>query len=136
MNRLFACFIVLAAAPAAAQERPLEETLKIGVPCAWGDPMRVMTANAERSGADANALVVALARISTDPYTCEQVQRAAGSVSSMVTEEQARKSASASQAARDHLAGILREADQQASTLQFEVGPPPRYLTRKGQGGR
>jgi hypothetical protein len=86
--------------------------------------------NAERSGADPHALIVALANLGTDPYTCERVQLAAGTVSDMVTEQLARDNAAAKQVARDHLAGILAQADKQASALKFEVGPPPRKLTR------
>lgn len=136
MRRYLVSLVVLAACPAFAQERPLEESLKADASCDGGDALDVLSANAERSGAEASDLIVAFERIAADPYTCEAVRSGAESLSRTFTIQVAGEDEMSARAAREQLDIILRLAEQQATDLKFEVGPPPRNLTRKGQGER
>jgi hypothetical protein len=131
--------LVLMTGQAAAQETPaaapdLKAVLMAGVPCAWGDPVGQMMLNARNAAVEDEALLAALAQIDADPMACEAVQNAAATVSGRIVEDAVRLDAAVAEAARQRLADALRAADEQAASMRFEVGLPPRHMTR-GVGG-
>lgn len=130
-----AMFAALAGS-ASAQELTLAQQLAMDVPCTWGDPVGQMKRNADKSGADRDALMVALTQLGVDDAVCLGIQDAAQSVSAMLIADAVTLDAAQEQAAQERMRQLLREADEKAASMRFEVGPPPRHMTRRGAGDR
>jgi hypothetical protein len=136
MKRTLALLAVLAIAPAAyAQPAELAQRLRSGVPCMFGDPLGQMKRNVARAKVTKEEIIIALAEISADPKICLAQQNAAKAISPDLAERLADELVAAELAEREKLEQVLREAEVQATTLRFEVGPPPRNVTRDA-GGR
>lgn len=129
-----AALAVLLASPVGAQEPTLAQQLAVNVPCAWGDPVGQMKLNADKSGADREALMVALTQLGVDDTVCIAIQDAAQSVSTMLIADAVTLDVAQEQAAQERMRQLLREADEKAASMRFEVGPPPRHMTRHGAG--
>ena len=129
------CLAILAASGAAeAQDANLADELKRGAQCAWDDPSDELRRNVEKSDAHPADIAAALSGIASDPKTCEAVRAAARREAEGMADDPMVIDAAAAQAARQRLEQALREADQHAANLRFEVGPPPRNLTRNNPG--
>ncbi len=119
-----------AGAPAHAQDAPASDTLLAGVSCTGeGQADRIML-NAARLAAGFDVVNAELARIGADPAVCAAIQRAAMEVSGELSGPVAQEQADMRASARARLEAVLREAEASAATARFEVGPPPRRLTR------
>ena len=123
------------ALPAAAQDVPVRDQLLGGVACSGRDQVEQILLNADRLVLEPVVVNEALTRIAADPETCEAIQGAALDASTQLAQRAAEQQAQILEGARLRLEDALRAADQQAASASFEVGPPPRNLTRgAGQG--
>lgn len=137
--RLALMLALCAGLPAVAQVTPVRDTLLAGVSCSGeGQADRIML-NTARLVSAPDAVNAALAQIGADPAVCKAIKRAAAEVlvalTGEVTGEIPDERPDILAAARLRLEEALREADAHAAKASFEVGPPPRNLTR-GEGRR
>ena len=86
--------------------------------------------NADGSGATLNDLLMALDAVSADATACTQIKDAASALALELSDANPGQDANAAEAAAERMKQVLAEADQRAASLRFEVGPPPRNLTR------
>ena len=123
-------------APAAyAQEADIVGPLTDGVRCSGPSAKEDLGFNIKKLGnATAEALGAALNKVAEDAARCLPLREAARELAAnyvvvpvLTAEEQA------SASARQAVAQTLAEADRNAASLKFEVGPPPRNMT-KGRG--
>ena len=133
--------IALAAAGVASAQPPdpvrligLSETLRAGVPCTIPDAMRYLSMNVHRSTASTRDLITALGELGLDPEVCAPIRSAASDQAASLSETGLAADPMAAALARERIAQTFQEAETHAGTMRFEVGPPPRNLTR-GTGG-
>lgn len=135
--RLALMLALCAGLPAVAQETPVRDTLLAGVSCSGEGQADQIMLNTARLVSAPEAVNAALAQIGSDPAVCKAIKRAATEVlvalTGDVTGAMTRERPDVLAAARLRLEEALREADARAANASFEVGPPPRNLTR-GEG--
>lgn len=124
------------AAPAAvAQDTDIVGALTENVRCFGANAREDLGFNIKKLGnATADALGVALNQVANDAARCAPLREAAKELAAtyvIVPEPTPEEKASAS--VRERVAQTLAEADRSAASLKFEVGPPPRNMT-KGRG--
>lgn len=134
--------LVSALAGASAQAPPPEAAtaklvtvLTLGLPCgAEASTTEAVRARGRESGAEPGDLQLALDRISSDETFCEPIRNAASSLVADLVVAAAGEVAADDQAALAASATLiaekLDEADRRAREQGFQVGPPPRNLTR------
>lgn len=130
--------IALAAAGSATAQPPqdsvqvigLSETLQAGVPCTIPDAMRYLSMNVYRSTASTRELITALGELGLDPEVCAPIRSAASDQAASLSESGLAADPVAAALARERIAQTFQEAETHAGTMRFEVGPPPRNLTR------
>lgn len=133
--RLALSLALCAGAPAFAQDSALREALLSGVSCTGGGQADDMLLNADRLAIDSATVNLELIRIEVDASLCLAIQNAAGVVSETLAARTEDEQARVLRLARGRLEEALREADARAAAASFEVGPPPRNVTRlAGQG--
>jgi hypothetical protein len=122
------------AAPAFAQNAgELGKALAKGVSCASAASAKTnLDDNVGASKASTSDIITSLGQIASDTNTCQPLRDAARDKSnelsaSMASQDQDRLKA----ASRAVVDAALAEADQKVANLEFEVGPPPRNLTRR-----
>lgn len=123
-------------APAAvAQDTDIVGPLTENVRCFGANAKEDLGFNIKKLGnATADALGTALNQVANDAARCAPMREAAKELAAtyvVVPELTPEEEASAS--ARAVVAQTLAEADRNAASLKFEVGPPPRNMT-KGRG--
>lgn len=117
-----------------AQDADIVGPLTEGVRCIGPGAKDDLGFNIKKLGKPDDVIGAALNRIAADQTNCELMRVAAAELANAyvvvvpATEEQL-----AAEAARQKLAQTLAEADQRVGTLKFEMGPPPRNMTR-GRG--
>lgn len=138
---------------AAGQGSPLVAKLKNNVTCSDRDATRQLMRNVASSRAKLPDLMAALDELSIDRNTCAEIKDAASSLAMELANDDPAPAATASApdapaveaeadpaadalpefdtaAAVERMEQALAEADRQAAAMRFEVGPPPRNLTR------
>ncbi len=116
--------------PATAQERPLRDQLLADVSCAGRGQAEQILLNAGRLVIEPIMVNSALTQIGADPETCNAIQVAALDASADLAQRAIDQQAEVAAGARQRVNDALRAADAQAASASFEVGPPPRNLTR------
>lgn len=130
--------VVLAAAGAATAQTPdqmtgLTATLQAGVPCTASGATRYLSMNVYRSSASTRELISALRVLALDLDICAPIRTAASEQAASLSETGLAADPMAAELAREQIARTFQEAETSAGTMRFEVGPPPRNLTR-GKG--
>jgi hypothetical protein len=130
------------APPESGHLEALARMLSDGVSCTSGNPHDVLDERGRKSGAAPADIGAALAIISSSGEICPPVRTAASALGSdMIAQQMAAMQASqaaepadstsgAAAAARASLASAALDAEVQAAATKFEVGPPPKNLTR------
>ena len=127
--------ISLATASAAdAQRSDLATMLEAGVPCTIGDAARYLSSNVYRSPASTRDLIAALNELAIDMELCAPIRSAASDQAASLSETGLAVDPVDAAIARDRIVQTFQEAETHAGSMRFEVGPPPRNLTR-GKGG-
>ncbi len=144
---LTVCGVVLSPI-AVGQEPALITKLKNNVKCSERDAAKQLNRNAARSGADLPDVLAALDELSIDRKACAEIKDAASVLARDLAKAEPAPTKAAPQAeveaepatdarpdvialaAAERMREVLAEADQSASAMRFEVGPPPRNLTR------
>jgi hypothetical protein len=133
---------------ASAQPTGLIAQLKAGIVCGESSASDRLMRNANGSGADLNDILMALDEISIDPKACPQIKDAASALALKLDQDDNRPQSDSAVAnvfddAADTVAvadlrlqQILAEADKRAASMRFEVGPPPRKMTRNREAPR
>lgn len=129
----------------------LLDKLKAGTTCVEPDAAKRLQRNVDASAAERTSLLTALDEISIDPKACAPIRDAASALAMELSKakttpdpepdhtvdvdpdpdldpEAAEADDAAASVARMQQA--LAEADLRAASMRFEVGPPPRNLTR------
>lgn len=104
--------------------------LKANVACIEPGAGNQLLINADGLGASLPDLLSALDALSLDPATCAQIRKAAASLAQQLSESNPGLNAEQAAEAAERMQQVLIEADQRAASMRFEVGPPPRNLTR------
>lgn len=129
-----ACLLTLAGAvftPVAhAQDPELVARLNAGLVCTEPDAGNQLLRNADGSGVALNELLMALDAISGDATACAPIKDAASALALELSDANPGQDANAAEASAERMKQVLAEADQRAASVRFEVGPPPRNLTR------
>ena len=132
---------------AGAQPPALIVKLKANVKCSERDAGKQLMRNAASSGAALDDLLAALEDISLDRNACVAIRDAASDLgldlahedpapspeetpAVVALETEADPQADLAAAAAARMQEVLAEADRRAAAMRFEVGPPPRNLTR------
>ncbi len=132
---------------AGAQPPALIVKLKANVKCSEQDAGKQLMRNAASSGAALDDLLAALEEISMDRNACVAIRDAASDLgldlahddpapskyeaaAAVQAENAAAPQADVAAAAAARMLEVLLEADRRAAAMRFEVGPPPRNLTR------
>lgn len=140
------CFVVLTtaligSAPAAiAQEGDIAGPLTEGVSCSGSSARNDLELNIQKLEAANEAVGAALSRVAGDATRCAPVREAANELAAVylvATPPDVQEPAALS--AGSVVEQTLAEADRNAASLKFEVGPPPRNMTKarnmtKGRG--
>ena len=137
---------VILAPIAAGQEPALIAKLKSNVKCLQGNAAKQLMRNAASSGAKLPVLLAALDELSIDRQTCAEIKDAASELALDLANDDPAPTTAAPQAeaepaaesqpddiaaaAAQRMQQVLVEADRSAASMRFEVGPPPRNLTR------
>lgn len=120
---------------ALAQDADIVGPLTENVRCFGANAREDLGFNIKKLGnATAEALGAALNQVANDAARCAPLREAAKELAAtyvVVPELTPEEQASAS--AREVVAQTLAEADRNAASMKFEVGPPPRNMT-KGRG--
>lgn len=142
-------------APTAIGQQPaLIAKLKTNVKCSERDAPKQLKRNATRTGADLPDILTALDELSIDRKNCAEIRDAASDLARDLAKTSPTTVAPQPQAivqldpepedesqpdvdadlvaiaAAERMQQVLADADARASSLRFEVGPPPRNLTR------
>lgn len=104
--------------------------LKTGVVCAEPNAANQLLLNTDAAGASLPDLLTALGELSIDPSICIQIRDAASVLAQQLNLSNPGLDAEQAAAAAERMRQVLAEADQRAASARFEVGPPPRNLTR------
>lgn len=136
--RFFVVTIGLAAlAPAAfAQEVDVVGPLTEGVRCSEANVKEDLLFNVKRLEATDDVIGAAVNAIAADEARCAPLREAAAELAAtyvVIPEPTPEETAVTS--ARELVEKTLAEADQKAGSLKFEVGPPPRHMTKGRVGG-
>lgn len=127
--------LVWLAPVALAQDAAIIGVLTENVRCFGANAREDLGFNVKKlENATADALIAALDQVANDAARCAPLREAAKELAAtytVVPELTPEEVASAS--ARERVAQTLAEADRNAASLKFEVGPPPRNMT-KGRG--
>lgn len=129
-----ACGLSLLAAPALAQDAALMDAFKQDVACTR-PALAGVQANVDATTAPILNKVAALDAMAADPRTCDAIQEAAAELSATLASSETAATATTMMGARARMELALREADAQAASMRFEVGPPPPNLTRNAGAG-
>ena len=139
---------VILAPIAAGQEPALIAKLKSNVKCLQGNAAKQLMRNAASSGAKLPVLLAALDELSIDRKVCAEIKDAASDLALDLAQTDPTPAKAAPQAeveaapaaefqpdviaeaAAERMQQVLVEADRSAASMRFEVGPPPRNLTR------
>jgi hypothetical protein len=141
-QRLSALALLLAVAPAAmAQEAaPLAQELMVGVRCSEARAAEDLEFRIKRMKATPDEVDAALRALAANASTCEPVRAAAlafvGEEAPAAEAIPAAAEEDNTEAARAIASQTLAEADRRAQALKFEVGPPPRHMTRGRKSGQ
>jgi hypothetical protein len=127
--------LAVAAPHALAQDADIIGQLTSGVRCISFSAKEDLEFNIKKLGATGgDAISVALTAVAADPQRCEPLRQAAGELAAayaivlLPSPEDL-----AAEAVRAKVKESLAEADAKAANMTFEVGPPPRNMT-KGRG--
>lgn len=129
---------------ATAQETAVVSKLKAGVTCSERGASKQLMRNAASSGAALDDLLAALETISIDREACVEIRDAASNLGLDLADDDPAPVAAepfveveaepqpevVAAAAAARMQEVLAEADRRAAAMRFEVGPPPRNLTR------
>jgi hypothetical protein len=129
------------AAQAANRLEILVKTLPDGVSCNAGNPRDILEERGRKSGASPADIGAAMAIISSSGSVCDPVRAAASSLSADLAaqrmaalppepENPTDAASRAALAARASQANEALEAEARAASTRFDLGPPPRNLTR------
>lgn len=118
----------------------LAASLSDGLSCSGAGPGDVLEDRAKKSGAAPADLGVALALISSNSDLCPPIRTAASALAGEYSTQQAQALADAQKAKADEAARAVLSADEieaqvAAASTKFEIGPPPRNLTRGRAAG-
>lgn len=113
----------------------LSTTLQAGVPCTIPDAARYLSMNVYRSSASTRELITALGELALNMEVCAPIRSAASEQAAGLSETGLAADPMAAAMARERIAQTFQEAETHAGTMRFEVGPPPRNLTRGTGGG-
>lgn len=113
----------------------LIERLKAGVACEAPLAGNQLLMNADGAGASLPDLLDALDELSIDASACVEIQDAASLLAQQLYHSNPGFEAERAVTA-DRMAKVLAEADQRAASVHFEVGPPPRNLTRNREASQ
>lgn len=136
--------LALAAAGVAGAQPPAPEPgvvsgltnmLQAGVPCTIPDATRYLSLNVYRSAASTRELITALGQLAMDLDVCAPIRSAASEQAAGLSETGLAADPLAAALARERIAQTFQEAETHAGTMRFEVGPPPRNLTRRTTSG-
>lgn len=123
---------VASTAPAiSAQENNVDGLLTEDVRCFGSNAKDDLGYNIKKLGVTDEVIGAALNRVAADTELCAPMREAAAELAGVYvvtpppTEEEL-----VAEAARKALAQTLAEADRRVGALAFEVGPPPRNMTR------
>lgn len=114
-----------------AQETDIVGPLTENVRCFGTNAKEDLGYNIKKLEKPDDVIGAALNRVAADQTRCEPMRTAAAELAAIYvvtpppTEEEL-----AAEAARQALAKTLAEADQRVGALKFELGPPPRNMTR------
>ena len=108
----------------------LATTLQAGVPCTIPGAARYLSMNVYRSPASTRELITALGELAVDLEVCAPIRSAASDQAAGLSETGLAADPMAAALARERIAQTFQEAETHAGTMRFEVGPPPRNLTR------
>lgn len=108
----------------------LSARLKTNLVCAEPDAGNQLLLNADGAGASLPDLLSALDALSIDTSACAQIQNAASELARQLNQANPGLDPAQAAAAAERMRQALIEADQRAAQVRFEVGPPPRNLTR------
>lgn len=115
---------------AAGQDVNLVAKLKAGVACTESDAGSQLLRNADASAASLTDLLMALDSISIDDTACVPIRDAASSLALELSDANPGLDPAEATASVERMEQALAEADKRAAAMRFEVGPPPRNLTR------
>ena len=115
---------------AAGQDVNLVARLKAGVACAEPDAGSQLLRNAGASAAGLTDLLMALDSISIDDAACVPIRDAASALATELSDANPGLDPAEATASVERMEQALAEADKRAAAMRFEVGPPPRNLTR------
>lgn len=136
--RFFVVTIGLAAlAPAAfAQDVDLVGPLTEGVRCFGSNAKEDLVFNVKKLEAADDVIGAALNAVAADEARCAPMREAARELAAtyMIIPEP-KPEETAVNSARSLVEKTLAEADQKAGSLKFDVGPPPRHMTKGRVGG-
>ena len=76
-----------------------------------------------------------LNQISADGAVCQAIRDAAKDLATAYAQEDPAQQDEIVKASRAIVAETLAEAERRAANLQFEVGPPPRHMTKGRNSG-
>ena len=108
----------------------LATVLQAGVPCTIPDATRYLSLNVYRSSASTRELITALGELAVDMEVCAPIRSAAAEQAAGLSETGLAADPIAAAQARERIAQTFQEAETHAGSMRFEVGPPPRNLTR------
>lgn len=128
--------LAVAAPHAFAQDADLVGQLASSVRCASPSAKSDLEYNIKKLGTTGGeAIGAALTTLAADPQRCEPLRQAATELAGVyVIAPPPTAQDLAAIAARATVNQSLAEAEANAANLRFEVGPPPRNMT-KGRGG-
>lgn len=126
---------VLAQPPIMQAAPALLERLKAGLACQEPLAGNQLLMNADGAGASLPDLLHALDELSIDASACAEIQDAALSLAQQLYHSNPGFEAERAVTV-DRMAKVLAEADQRAASAHFEVGPPPRNLTRNREASQ
>ncbi|MEQ1780356.1 MAG: hypothetical protein ABMA14_03290 [Hyphomonadaceae bacterium] len=115
---------------AAGQDEDLIAELKAGVSCVEPDAGSQLLRNADASAASLTDLLMALDSISIDDAACVPIRDAASGLALELSDANPGLDPAEATASIERMEQALAEADKRAAAMRFEVGPPPRNLTR------
>ncbi len=126
-----------ALAPVAfAQDADLAGPLTEGVRCFGSNAKEDFVFNIKKLEATDNVIGTALNGIAADEARCAPMREAARELAAtyMIIPEP-KPEETAVNSARSLVEKTLAEADRKAGSLKFDVGPPPRHMTKGRMGG-
>jgi hypothetical protein len=124
----------VAGAQDADRTTALAEMLQAGVPCTVRDATHYLSTNVDSSAASTQELITALRGIALDLDICAPIRSAASEQAGSLSETGLAADPQVAALARERIAQTFQEAERHAGTMRFEVGPPPRNLTRGNRG--